>query len=113
MGGAVRALEAGDRRLDAGAEVAQTTVDPRALDHLDNGDAALLVEGDVGNAAGLGGGEIGAAGVATIGGGAPVRAIWRSSIETKRSASAGLPVSMTISRISPLLPVARLSLCPY
>src|SRR5215831_7705155 len=73
VGGAVRALEAGDRRLDAGAEVAQTTVDPRALDHLDNGDAALLVEGDVGNAAGLGGGEIGAAGVATIGGGLPRR----------------------------------------
>src|SRR5499427_10491310 len=72
-GGAVRAFEAGDRRLDAGAEVAQTTVDPRALDHLGNGDAALLVEGDVGNAAGLGGGEIGAAGVATIGGGLPRR----------------------------------------
>src|ERR1700750_1831371 len=72
-GGAIRALEAGDRRLDAGAEVAQTTVDPGALDHLGNGDAALLVEGDVGNAAGLGGGEIGAAGVATIGGGLPRR----------------------------------------
>src|SRR5262252_10411366 len=115
-GGAVRAFEAGDRRLDAGAKVAQTTVDPRALDHLDNGDAALLVEGDVGNAAGLGGGEIGAADVASAAvcrGGAPVRAIWRSSIETKRSASAGLPVSMTTSRISPLLPVVRLSLCPY
>src|SRR6201998_3566295 len=65
------APEAGDPRLDAGAEVAQTTVDPRALDHFGNGDAALLVEGDVGNAAGLGGGEIGAAGGATIGGGLP------------------------------------------
>ena len=31
------------------------------------------MEGDVGNAAGLGGGEIGAAGVATIGGGLPRR----------------------------------------
>jgi hypothetical protein len=38
------------------------------------------VEGDIGNAAGLGGG-------------APVRAIWRSSIGTKHSASAGLPES--------------------
>src|ERR1700739_1651719 len=67
------APEAGYRRLDAGAEVAQTTVDPRALDHFGNGDAALLVEGDVGNAAGLGGGEIGAAGIAAIGGGLPRR----------------------------------------
>ena len=95
-GGAIGALEAGDRRLDAGAEVAQTTVDPRALDHLGNGDAALLVEGDIGDAAGFGGNEIGAASIAAIGGGlrggAPVRAIWRSSIDTKRSASAGLPV---------------------
>src|ERR1700738_1741853 len=31
----------------------------------------------------------------------------------KRSASAGLPASTTTSRIKPLLPVARLSLCPY
>ena len=72
-GSAVGALEAGDCRLDAGAEVAKTTVDPRAFDHLGNGDAALLVEGDIGNAPGLGGGEIGAAGVATIGGGLPRR----------------------------------------
>src|SRR6185437_14066651 len=50
-GRAVGALEAGDCRLDAGAEVAQTTVDPRALDHLGDGAAALKVEGDVGNAA--------------------------------------------------------------
>ena len=41
------------------------------------------------------------------------RAMWRSSIGRKRSASAGLPASMTTSRISPLLPVVRLSLCPY
>src|SRR5262249_27074337 len=83
-GGAVRALEAGDRRLDAGAEVAQTTVDPRALDHLDNGNAALLVEGDVGNAAGLGSGEIGAAVVpsaAVCRGGAPARAMGNMAIE--------------------------------
>jgi hypothetical protein len=43
-GGVVRALEAGGRRLDAGAEVAQTTVDPRAPDHLGNGDAAFLAQ---------------------------------------------------------------------
>src|SRR5262252_1893483 len=72
-GGAIGALEAGDRRLDAGAEVAQTPVDPRALDHLGNGDAALLVEGDIGDAAGLGGNEIGAASIAAIGGGLPWR----------------------------------------
>src|SRR6202008_1763473 len=70
-GGAVGALEAGGRSLDTGAEVAQTTVDPRALDLFGNGDASLLVEGDVGNAAGLGGGEIGAAGVSATGGGFP------------------------------------------
>src|SRR5262252_4580302 len=98
-GGAVRAFEAGDRRLDAGAEVAQTTVDPRALDHLDNGDAALLVEGDVGNAAGLGGGEIGAAGVATIGGrsaaavrrcGRPGRALNRPTWSPVKGSSASV-----------------------
>jgi hypothetical protein len=46
-GGAIGALEAGDRSLDAGAEIAQTTVDPKAFDHVSNGDAALLVEGDI------------------------------------------------------------------
>jgi hypothetical protein len=45
--------------------------------------------------------------------GAPARAMWRSSIGRKRSASAGLPPSTTTSRIRPLLPVARLSLWPY
>lgn len=39
--------------------------------------------------------------------------MWRSGIGRKRSASAGLPASMTRSRIKPLLPVARLSLWPY
>jgi hypothetical protein len=72
-GGAVGALEAGDRSLDAGAEAAQAAVDPRALDHVGNGDAALLVKGDVTDAAGLGGDEIGAAGIGPIGGGLPRR----------------------------------------
>ena len=99
------------------AEVAQTTVDPRALDHLDNGDAALLVEGDVGNAAGLGGGEIGAAGVATIGGGLPRRCAGAGNMAIEHR-----HIAFGIRRIagfdddievSPLLPVARLSLCPY
>src|SRR5438132_6216467 len=39
---------------------------------------------------------------ATCRGGTPQRAIWRSSIGRKRSASAGLPVSTTTSRIKPL-----------
>ena|SRR6516162_2280014 len=108
--GAIGAFEAGDPSLDAGAKVAQPAVHPGAFDHLGNGDAGLFVEGDIGDAAGLGGSKIGAAGIATCRGGAPARPMWRSSIGTKRSTSAGLPVSTTTSRISPLLPVARLSL---
>src|SRR6266567_8299296 len=50
---------------------------------------------------------------ATCRGGTPQRVIWRSSMGRKRSASAGLPASTTTSRIKPLLPVTRLSLCPY
>src|SRR5262249_31728410 len=116
-GGAVRALEAGDGRLDAGAEVAQTTVDPRALDHLGNGDAALLVEGDVGNAAGLGGGEIGAAGVATIGGGLPRRCAGAGNMAIEHRQEA-----LGIGRIAGFdddiedqsaFAGPRLSLCPY
>src|SRR5215469_2044409 len=41
-------------------------VNPGAFDHLGNGDAGLFVEGDIGDAAGLGGIEIGAAGIAAI-----------------------------------------------
>jgi len=74
--GAIGALEAGDAGLDPGAEVAQPAVHPRAFDHVGNGDAALLVESDIGDAAGLSGGEIGAAGVAAIGGSLPR---WRAS----------------------------------
>jgi hypothetical protein len=59
------------------------------------------VESDVGNAAGLGSGEIGAAGVATIGGGLPRRCAGAGNMAIehrhKAPASAGLPVSMTIS----------------
>ena len=73
---AIGALEAGDAGLDPGAEVAQPAVHPRAFDHVGNGNAALLVERDIGDAAGLSGGEIGAAGVAAIGGSLPR---WRAS----------------------------------
>ena len=62
-------------------------------------------------------GEIVAAGIAAIGGHLARRraadAMWRSSMGRKRSLSAGLPASMTRSRIRPLLPVTRLSLWPY
>ena len=71
--GAIDPFEAGDPGLNPGTEVAQSAVHARAFDHVGNGDAALLVEGDTGDAAGLGGGEIGAAGIAAIGGGLPWR----------------------------------------
>src|SRR5436190_6378869 len=48
---AIGAFEAGDAGLDPGAEVAQPAIDPGALDHVGNGDAALLVEGDILHAA--------------------------------------------------------------
>ena len=71
--GAIDAFEAGDPGLDPGTEVAQPAVHRRAFDHVGNGDPALFVEGDIGDAAGLGSGEIGAAGIAAIGGGLPRR----------------------------------------
>jgi hypothetical protein len=40
---------------------------PRALDHIDDGNAALFVKSDFGDAASPGGNEIGAAGMAAIG----------------------------------------------
>src|ERR1700687_1041574 len=43
----VGSLEAGDPGLNAGAEVAQLAIDPAALDHVFDGQAALLVEGDI------------------------------------------------------------------
>ena len=98
----VRSLEAGDPGLDPGAEVAQLAIDPAALDHVFDRQAALLVEGDILDAARLGGGEIVPAGITAIGGDLPQRAIWRSSIGRRRSASAGLPASTTTSRIKPL-----------
>jgi hypothetical protein len=36
--------------------------------------------------------------------------MWRSSMGMSRSLSAGLPASITTSRIKPLLPVVRFSL---
>src|SRR5207342_2847929 len=65
---AVGALEAGDAGLDTGAEVAQFAVYPRALGHVGDGKAAPFVEGDIGDAAPFGLGEIVAAGIAAVGG---------------------------------------------
>src|SRR6516165_4385475 len=67
----IGAFEDGDAGLDPGAEVAQPTIDPGAADHVGNGDAALLVEGDILHAARLGLFEIVATGIAAIGGGLP------------------------------------------
>src|SRR5277367_309576 len=39
--------------------------------------------------------------------------MWRLSMGKNRSLSAGLPASITRSRIKPLRPVVRLSLWPY
>ena len=116
-GGAVSTLEAGDRGLDAGAEVAQAAIDPRALDHVGNGNAALLVEGDIGDAAGLGGEEIGAAGVGAIGGGLPWRRAGAGDVAVEHRQEAlgvgGIAGFDDDIETSPLLPVARFSLCPY
>jgi hypothetical protein len=102
----VGSLEAGDPGLDPGAEVAQLAIDPAALDHVFDREAALLVEGDILDAARLGRCEIVLAGITTIGGDLPRRhAATRdlgSSIGRKRLASAGLPASTTTSRIKPL-----------
>src|SRR5215813_15241720 len=65
---AIGALEARDAGLDAGAEVAQPAIDPSALGHVGDGQAALLVKGDITDAAGFGLIEIIAAGIAAIGG---------------------------------------------
>jgi hypothetical protein len=48
--GAIDAFEAGDHGLDPGTEVAQPAVHPRAFDHIGNGDAALFMKGDIGDA---------------------------------------------------------------
>jgi hypothetical protein len=69
----IGAFEDRDAGLDPGAEVAQPAIDLLALDHVGNGDAALLVEGDILHAARLGLFEIVAAGIAAIGGGLPRR----------------------------------------
>src|SRR5689334_12916456 len=63
----VGSLEAGDPGLDPGAEIAQLAINPAALDHVFDRQAALLVEGDIGDAARLGCREILPAGIAAIG----------------------------------------------
>src|SRR5204863_6820873 len=64
---AVGSLEAGNPGLDPGAEIAQLAINPAALDHVFDRQAALLVEGDIGDAARFGCGEIILAGIAAIG----------------------------------------------
>ncbi len=56
--GAIGALEAGDAGFDASAEVAQLAVDPGALGHVGDRQAAFFMEGDIADAARLGGIEI-------------------------------------------------------
>ncbi|APO70348.1 hypothetical protein IE4872_PC00325 (plasmid) [Rhizobium gallicum] len=73
------------------------------------------MEGHVARTPGLGLAQIFTACIAAaVGGRLPrclaIEAMWRSSKGKSRSLSAGLPASMTRSRISPLLPVVRLSL---
>ena len=65
---AVSALEAGDARLDAGAEISQLAVDPAAFDHVFDGEAGLFVEGHIAHAAGFGPTEVVETGIAAIGG---------------------------------------------
>src|SRR5438132_3009233 len=60
---AVGSLEAGNPGLDPGAEVAQLAINPAALDHVFDRQAALLVEGDIGDTARLGCREIILAGI--------------------------------------------------
>lgn len=55
--------------LDAGAKVPELAVNPAAFDHVFDLEAALLVEGHVTQAPGLGLPQIGAAGKAAVGGG--------------------------------------------
>src|SRR6516165_4294332 len=69
----IGAFEDGDAGLDPGAEVTQPAIDPLALDHVGDGDATLLVEGDILHAARLGLFEIVATGIAAIGSGLPRR----------------------------------------
>src|SRR3954467_11304200 len=69
----VGSLEAGDPGLDPGAEVAQLAIDPAALDHVFDRQAALFVEGDILDAACFGGGEIVLAGIPAISGDLPRR----------------------------------------
>src|SRR5438477_3479403 len=72
-GQTVGSLEARDPGLDPGAEVAQLAIDPAAFDHVFDRQAALLVEGDIRDAARLGGCEIVLAGITAISGDLPRR----------------------------------------
>src|SRR5215204_5158402 len=65
-GQAVGPLEAGDTRLDAGAEVAQLAIDPAAADHVFGAEAALLVKGHVAHPARLRAIQVRAAGKTAI-----------------------------------------------
>src|SRR6266853_3708246 len=69
----VGSFEARDPGLDPGAEVPQLAIDPAALDHVLDREAALLVEGDIAHAARLGGFEIIEAGITAVGGDLPRR----------------------------------------
>src|SRR5205823_14239861 len=89
---AVGSLEAGNPGLDPGAEIAQLAINPAALDHVFDGQAALLVEGDIGNAERLGCREIILAGIAAIG----------SDLPRRHAAMGDLPLERFL-RSSPLL----------
>ena len=109
----VAALEAGDAGLDPGAEVVQPAIDPAALDHIFDSDAALLVEGDILHAACFGLLEIVETGIAAIGGHLPRRHAATGDLAIEHGQEA-----LGVRRIAgldddiegPLLPVTRLSL---
>src|SRR5690348_10923780 len=79
---AVGSLEAGNPGLDPGAEIAQLAINPAALDHVLDCQAALLVEGDIGDAERLGCREIILAGIAAI----------RSDLPRRHAAMGDLPL---------------------
>jgi hypothetical protein len=103
--------------LDPGAEVAQLAINPAALGHVFDRQAALLVEGYIGDAARLGCREIILAGIAAIGRDLPRRhaAMGDLPLEHRQEAFgiggvAGLDDDVEDQA---LRPVTKLSLCPY
>src|SRR5215208_8186127 len=76
-GQAVGPLEAGDTRLDAGAEVAQLAIDPAAADHVFGAEAALLVKGHVAHPACLRPAQVIATGKAAV----RCRLPWRPAVQ--------------------------------